>query len=352
MPLSQSQKSLVEKARNVGGSDTAVPLDDAACCYLLARLAHDLNLAGQHPEVSGSIAPFFETMPVSSLRLEGVEFLPLAERLFASMPDVDTYFSCLAALHKARLKFERILQRQAFSTMEQIGHRGLLQFGSMSPTALVAFLAWRKWFYDTDNRAAQETGYLFEPILAAAIGGAPASAARSPVRRAEDISKGRQVDCVKGRIAYEFKLRVTIAASGQGRWERELTFPQDCRASNYKPVLLVLDATTNPRLAELTAAFSAAGGEAHIGDAAWRMLASEAGAVMTVFLERYVRTPLNELLAPTPARLPDLRLVQGHDSLGFHIGGESLVVERAEGDHAQEDDWPMPNDAADTLPGA
>ena len=163
-------------------------------------------------------------MPVSSLRLEGVEFLPLAEGLFASMPDVDTYFSCLAALHKARLKFERILQRQAFSTMEQIGHRGLLQFGSMSPTALVAFLAWRKWF--------------------------------------------------------------------------------------------------------------------------------EAGAVMTVFLERYVRTPLNELLAPTPARLPDLRLVQGHDSLGFHIGGESLVVERTEGDHAQEDDWPMPNDAADTLPGA
>ena len=45
MPLSQSQKSLIEKARNVGGSDMAVPLDDAACCYLLARLAHDLNLA-------------------------------------------------------------------------------------------------------------------------------------------------------------------------------------------------------------------------------------------------------------------------------------------------------------------
>ena len=168
MPLSQSQKSLVEKVRNVGGSDIAVPLDDAACSYLLARLAHDLNLAGQHPEVEGPISPFFETMPVSSLRLEGVEFLPLAERLFASMPDADTYFSCLAALHKARLKFERILQRQPFSTMEQIGHRGLLQFGSMSPTSLVAFLAWRKWLYDTDNRAAQGTGYLFEPILAAA----------------------------------------------------------------------------------------------------------------------------------------------------------------------------------------
>ena len=338
MPLSQSQKSLIEKARNVGGSDMAVPLDDAACSYLLARLAHDLNLAAQHPEASSPIAPFFETMPVSSLRLDGIEFLPLAERVFASMPDADTYFSCLAALHKARLKFERILQRQPFSTMDQIGHRGLLQFGSMSPTALVAFLAWRKWFYDTDNRAAQETGYLFEPILAAAIGGTPASAARSPVRRSDDSTKGRQVDCVKGRVAYEFKLRVTIAASGQGRWDRELMFPQDCKSSNYKPVLVVLDATDNSRLAELTAAFSAAGGEAYIGDDAWQMLESEAGPVMAVFLERYVRAPLNELLAPTLTQLPDLRLVQGRDSLAFHIGDESLVVRRTENDHAQDDD--------------
>ena len=101
MPLSQSQMSLIEKARNVGGSDMAVPLDDAASSYLLARLAHDLDLAAQHPEVSGPVSPFFETMPVSSLRLEGIEFLPLAERLFASMPDADTYFSCLAALHHA-----------------------------------------------------------------------------------------------------------------------------------------------------------------------------------------------------------------------------------------------------------
>ena len=332
MALSQSQKSLIEKVRNVGGSDMAVPLDDGACCYLLARLAHDLNLAAQHPELSGPVSPFFETTPASSLRLEGVEFLPLAEKLFASLADADTYFACLAALHKARLKFERILQRQPFSTMDQIGHRGLLQFGSLSPTALAALLAWRKWLYDTDNRAAQETGYLFEPILAAAIGGTSASAARSPVRRADDTTKGRQVDCLKGAVAYEFKLRVTVAASGQGRWDRELMFPQDCRSSNYTPVLVVLDATDNARLAELVAAFAAAGGEAYVGDAAWRMLESEAGPVMTIFLDRYVRAPLNELLAPMPAQLPDLRVVQRHDSLAFQVGGESLVVPRTEDD--------------------
>lgn len=105
-------------------------------------------------------------------------------------------------------------------------------------------------------------------------------------------------------------------------------FPQDCRSSNYTPVLVVLDATDNPRLADLMAAFAAAGGEAYVGDAAWRMLESEAGPVMTVFLERYVRAPLNELLAPMPVRLPDLRVVHRHNSLAFQVGGESLVVRR------------------------
>ena len=351
MPLSQSQKSLIEKVRNLGASGMAVPLDDAACSYLLARLAHDLGLAEQHPEAKGPIPPFFETMPVSSLRLDEVAFLPLAEKLFSSVPDADTYFSCLAALHKARLKFERILQRQPFSTMDQIGHRGLLQFGSMPPNATAAFLIWRKWLYDIDNRAAQETGYLFEPILAAAIGGAPVSAARSPVRRMNNSAKGRQVDCVKGNMAYEFKLRVTIAASGQGRWEEELSFPKDCENSSYVPVLVVLDSTDSPKLAELSAAFTAAGGETYIGDAAWQMLESEAGPVMSVFLKRYVRTPLGDLLAQAPTQLPDLRLVQGCDSLRLQVAGESLVVRRTEEGSVQSEGRPMPEDADDALPG-
>ena len=60
MPLSQSQKSLIEKARNVGGSDMAVPLDDAACSYLLARLAHDLNLAAP----ATSLARYWPQLPI------------------------------------------------------------------------------------------------------------------------------------------------------------------------------------------------------------------------------------------------------------------------------------------------
>jgi hypothetical protein len=44
---------------------------------------------------------------------------------------------------------------------------------------------------------------LFEPIIAAAIGGTPVSAGKSPVRRTANDKKGRQVDCLKGKLAYE-----------------------------------------------------------------------------------------------------------------------------------------------------
>lgn len=44
MSLTQAQKSLIEKARSVGGSEMAVPIDDAAGTYLLARTVTDLGL--------------------------------------------------------------------------------------------------------------------------------------------------------------------------------------------------------------------------------------------------------------------------------------------------------------------
>jgi len=147
-----------------------------------------------------------------------------------------------------------------------------LQFGSLSPNAVGALLFWRKWLYDIDNRAAQETGYLFEPIIAFAIGGAPVSAKQSPIKREGKASKGRQVDCIRDRRAYEFKMRVTIAASGQGRWGEELQFPKECRLANFVPVLVVLDATANPKLAELSRVFIAEGGEVYAGDDAWTHL--------------------------------------------------------------------------------
>lgn len=351
MALSQSQLTMIEKARNVGSSEMAVPLADSACAYLVARIVHDLGVHDQYPDLPAVIAPFFETSPVESLGLEGVDFMGAAAAVFTTTQNADTYFSCLAALLKARLKFERILQRQPFPTMDQVGPRGLLQYGTLTAPALAALLFWRKWLYDLDNRAAQETGYLFEPILAAAIGGAPASGKKSPVKRSGDATKSRQVDCLKGKKAYEFKLRITIASSGQGRWGEELQFPVDCVNSGFCPVLIVLDPTENPKLTELVKAFKDAGGETYVGAAAWEMLEKEAGPAMTQFLERYVRLPLDSLLTQAAQELPDLLVARDGDNVVFKLGDESITIDRHEDpDYAAEPDA-MPNDAEDSLPG-
>jgi hypothetical protein len=218
-------------------------------------------------------------------------YLRCAEKI----ENFDTYFKHMCNLHKRRRKFEMILSAQPVPTMLQVSPRALLEFGVVATPALASWLMWRKWLYDIDNRAAQETGYLFEPILASALGGEPFGAKKSPVKRARDKSKGRQVDCIAGRNAYEFKLRVTIAASGQGRFGEELDFASDCKASGFVPLLLVLDPTPSSRLTELSAAFAEYGGKAYIGDAAWEHIEQKAGPVMATFVEKYVRRPIAAL---------------------------------------------------------
>ncbi|WP_276981777.1 hypothetical protein [Ferrimicrobium acidiphilum] len=309
----------------------------------IASLAHGIALYSKNPP--------------SHLGIDSDETpLGMFERLIASgVPDADTYFSCLAALHKGRLKYERILSTQAIPTIDQVGPRGLLLYGMVETPALAALLLWRKWIFDIDNRAGQETGYVFEPILAGAIGGAPATASTSPVRREADPTKGRQVDCILDNIAYEFKLRVTIAASGQGRWGEELQFPADCAASCFKPALIVLDPTDDPKLEQLQKAFEAAGGMAYIGDDAWEHLKTKAGQSMGTFVDRYIRTPLEDLLkqSPSPEQLPNFSVQMGADAVKFCMGQTTAIFYRSvtEKIAVDEDDDQLPDDISDQLPG-
>jgi len=350
--LTQAQRAIVENARALGGGQQGVALDDGICTYLVAVIAGDLGLSNRFPELPAAFPAFFANEPLERLRLPDGRFLRLFERLVRLDPNADMYFSCLARLHKHRLKYQRILQTQPIPTIDQVGPRGLLQYGSLSPRALTALLFWRKWIYDIDNRAAQESGYLFEPIIAHAMGGAPASAAKSPVRRRDDPAKGRQVDCVRGRRAYEIKLRVTIAASGQGRWREELDFPADCRASRYTPVLVVFDPTPNPKLRELEAAFRRARGEVYIGPDAWRHLEAAARKTMATFLRRYVHEPIRALLAEAPGELPELSLRVERGRIFISIADETLTLER--GGTPLDDTLPEvpPADANDEIPGS
>src|SRR5665213_2133860 len=121
------QEAFLTKVRAVGGGELGVALDDAICCYIVAVIAHDLKLQRKLPEIPDTVPPFFGSANLSTLTLPGISFLNLFEKLIALRQDADTYFYCLATLHKARLKYERILQAQAVPTIDQVGPRALLQ---------------------------------------------------------------------------------------------------------------------------------------------------------------------------------------------------------------------------------
>jgi hypothetical protein len=349
MGLTKSQATIWQKARTLGSGGQAVTLTDGMCNYLLAVIAHDLGVAEQFSEFSKVPLPFFSNGRLSNLSINGCDPREVFERLVNCNRDADTYFACLAALHKARLKYERILSTQPVPTLEQVGPRGLLQYGTLTGRALAGLLFWRKWFFDIDNRAGQETGYLFEPIIANAIGGTPAPATKSPVRRHGNNSKGRQVDCLLEKRAYELKIRVTIAASGQGRWQEELDFPVDCHESGFTPVLVCMDSTQNPKLDSLVTAFEKQNGEVYVGEAAWQHLDSLAGATMAKFLDTYVKSPIQDLLKQGTKPLPDLVAHFTSSSIDITIGGETLHIDRAHGESDSVEQDEMPEDIADVL---
>ncbi|MEY8198041.1 MAG: hypothetical protein RPS47_02245 [Colwellia sp.] len=220
---------------------------------------------------------------------------------FGKDNDFGLFIENLSALHRRRVKYKRILSTQPMPNMDQIGPRVLLEYGGCDTTLLANWMVWRKWIYDIDNRSAQETGYLFEPLLASCLGGEPVGSRNSPVKRLDSngqpTSKGRQIDCLvpTNNRTYELKLRVTIAASGQGRFGEELSFPVESQAAGFTPVLLVLDPTPSSRLTELSAKFLESGGEFYQGEEAWEHMEQEAGAVVSIFIENYIKPAIQDI---------------------------------------------------------
>ena len=327
MALSKVELSAWRRAKAAGAGAMATSLTDPMCGYLLARIIRDLGQEHRFPNLPGHV-PDFYTSEMTRLAVPMPDAISVFEQVVHDVPDSLTYFLCLVSLLKSRLKYANILSGQPFPTFDQVGPRSLLQYGTMTPRALATLLFWRKWFFDIDNRAGQETGYLFEPVIAAAVGGVPITASKSPVKSHRD-GGGRQVDCLLDQDAYEIKIRVTIAASGQGRWREELDFAIDCKSSGYRPVLVVLDGTPNPKLKDLTAAFVAAGGVSYVGPAAWSHLEALAGSTMARFLERYVRAPLSNMLAEAPGLpLPELTIRDEGDHILLKVNGEDIRVDR------------------------
>jgi hypothetical protein len=248
--------------------------------------------------------------------------------------DFALYIENLTALHRRRVKYKRILETQPIPNMDQIGPRVLLEYGQTNITLLANWMVWRKWIYDIDNRSAQETGYLFEPLLASCLGGKPVSAQSSPVKRLDRNgkpgSKGRQIDCLvpAKNTVYELKLRVTIAASGQGRFGEELSFAEESKAAGYKPVLLVLDPTESSRLKELSKKFIECGGDFYHGEDAWRHMEEEAGETISVFVEKYIQPAIANVNALDLSSPESLSIEWKEGQVTISLSEKNYVISR------------------------
>lgn len=236
---------------------------------------------------------YFEEVELNNISVTDIQ--EAIANCFNKNQDFALYIENLCALHRRRVKYRRILASQPFPTMDQIGPRTLLEYGECDSNLLAHWMLWRKWIYDIDNRSAQETGYLFEPLLASCLGGEPVGAKNSPIKRIDaqgnPTKNGRQIDCLvcDRNRAYELKLRVTIAASGQGRFNEELSFPVEARAAGFTPVLLVLDPTPSSKLVELARKFVENGGEFYNGEEAWEYMEKETGEVIAIFIQKYIK---------------------------------------------------------------
>jgi hypothetical protein len=130
-----------------------------------------------------------------------------------------------------------------------------------------------------------------------------------------------------------------------------LDFPIDCRKSGFKPVLVCMDGTRNPKLDALEAAFRKQKGEVYIGEDAWRHLEALAGDTMAKFIERYVRGPIQTLLAQGEQPLLELRASFGAGAIDIVLGAECLRILRSTPQPTDEAEDEMPPDADDAIPG-
>lgn len=310
MPITRQQR-VFYKTFSQHGSGTAMVEIEPKDVALLIHIAY-LDVFENEPE--------WFSEPFCQLAKEN--FYTITPEKVATLPDIQIedainylqlsgatntenviylYLKNLAELWRRRFKFYNILKTQPFPLTEQIGPRCLLEYGNCEDDLLFSWMSWRKLIYDIDNRSAQETGYLFEPILASCLGGEPVSHKHSPVKRIDDngnpTSEGRQIDCYieETKEAYELKLRVTIAASGQGRFNEEMSFPYEAHRAGLTPVLIVFDPTPSPLLERLKAKYVDEGGRYAVGEDAWNMLTERAGREMGKYILKYIKPPISKM---------------------------------------------------------
>ena len=335
-------KNLYTNCKMHGTGDAQVMLTNQELYALIVIAINDLGWLDEKLHTKPIQLPYdnYYAIPLEwfeniNINVNVTDILETLESAKNKEEDFILYIENLSALHRRRVKYRRILSTQPMPTMDQIGPRVLLEFGTCDSNLLANWMTWRKWIFDIDNRAGQETGYVFEPIIASCLGGESVGAANSPVKRVDSdgIQKtnGRQIDCYvpSSNIAYEIKLRVTIAASGQGRFGEELSFPSECQVAGIKPVLLVLDPTPSTRLDELSKKFIDSEGEFYQGEDAWSLMEEKAGEVVSVFIEKYIRPAISEIENVQHVTLEEVTLTWEEGEIVISGAGATYLIKRA-----------------------
>jgi hypothetical protein len=115
--LTPSTRAAIERVRSSGGGTLGQQLSNEICNFLLATVVRDLALDvdGYSPS---EIPAFFSVPALNVPRLPEANFFHDLERVLLAEPAAETYFLCLAALHKSRMKYEAILRRQPIPTID------------------------------------------------------------------------------------------------------------------------------------------------------------------------------------------------------------------------------------------
>jgi len=335
-------RSLYSKCKMHGTGEAQVVISDGELNALLSIAIDDLNWSHNELGIQQINTPSsgYYDIPMlwfdeqSETDIQASSIIQTLRSCFEKDNDFGLYIENLTTLHRRRVKYRRILSSQPIPNMDQIGPRSLLEFGECDSELLANWMMWKKWIYDIDNRSAQETGYLFEPLLASCLGGEPVGSRNSPVKRLDangrPTNKGRQIDCLapSNNRTYELKLRVTIAASGQGRFGEELSFAEESQAAGFIPVLLVLDPTPSNRLTELSEKYLACGGAFYHGEDAWEHMEQEAGKVISVFIEKYIKPAIQGIEAIEIEYPKSISLAWSDQEIEISDGAASYLIKR------------------------
>ena len=72
---------------------------------------------------------------------------------------------------------------------------------------------------------------------------------------------------------------------------------------------------------------------------------------MSLFLDNYIRGPIDRLVKETPPRLPKFVSTMSDDSISITVGDETVRIVRRESEIGEEQDDETPDDIGDTIPG-